>query len=214
MGKTVEVNLPSSTLLDDNFRAADEKSIQSVSGTVSDLSATFSREGLLDLCKKNKCDSLRIYPAARNNELIMIALGVNGNDELVEANHFCLASNEQGAVPINGAVQVDGVERVPTDLAKYLVVAAGSGPEIVDKLNEIRQVDSSQMGLKVLFDDSFFTSNDFDDILFEVIDVKFNDTTDTHRTIIGQVNYNNNQVSSSLSLLPCPPNCGGTYGNE
>jgi hypothetical protein len=211
MGKTVEVNLTLSNLLDDKFRVAGETHIQSISDSPSDLTASFSEDSLKALLAMDNCDGIRMYPAVNNNELIMIAWGTNGKDDLIGPDYFCLASNDQGTVSINGAVTVEGVEQVPTALASALVSGNGSGTKIVDDLNKVRY----QTGLKVLFDGSFFTDQDFDEIMFEVIDVKLSDTDELKRTIIGTAKYKNDEVFSRMSFLPCPPNCGGgAYGNE
>jgi hypothetical protein len=214
MGKTVEVNLSISTLRNDAFRVAN---IQSTLGGFSDLSATFSRKSLSYLCKKNDCDSLRIYPAAYNNELIMIAFGTDGKNDLVESNHFCLVSNEQGAVSVNETVLTNGVELLPANHAKGYIEGAGSGAATVEKLREIPPVeDNAEKRFKVLFDESFFAEkeDEADEILFEVVDMMFNDSPDAKRTMVAHAQKNNGDVVSSVSLLPCPPNCGGTYGNE
>lgn len=207
MGKTIEVNLTLSHLQNSAFRLADEKTIQTISANTADLSTSFSKKSLMALINIPDSNAIRIYPAIYNNELIMTAWGVDGNNDLAEAKHFCIAN-----VAVDGSTQRDGVDEIPVEIGKRLISGDGAKSDIISKLNNLRQVKGHKSRLKVRFDDSFFNdpSSDFDTILFEVVDLKLQDD-DTKKTIIAQKKMGDTTVSTDASLLPCPPNCGGLY---
>jgi len=207
MGKTIEVNLTLSNLENSDFRLADEKTIQSISTATADLSASFTKKSLMALINIPDCNAIRIYPAIYNNELIMTAWGIDRNNDLAEAKHFCIAN-----VPVDGSKQRNGVDEIPVEIGKRLISGDGAKSDIIDKLNDLRQVEGYKKKLKVRFDDSFFNdkSSDFDTILFEVVDLKLQDD-DTKKTIIAQKKLGDTTVSTDTSLLPCPPNCGCLY---
>ncbi len=221
MGKTIEVNLSYSDLLSRKNKLMKAGNHLFPSEGTTDLRASFSKKNLEALLNINGCDGFRLYSAAFNNELIMIAVGTKGEDDLFAPHHFCLASNQQGAISVQGIMPKEGVDKIPFETAKILYRGGGSDKNIMDKLNEVRTIEGYKEKLKVLFDKTAFFQdhNDYDDVLFELVDLTFtanttSDSSDTARTIIGTINKDGRPISTSMSMLPCPPNCGGIYANE
>ena len=217
MGKTIELNMSFDDLRDDRIRIADEDNIISHSEDESDLSAIFSKSDLTALLNQSEnSDGIRIYPAVNNNQLIMLAFATRGINDIIGDDRYCLARNAEGPVPVNGSEEVGQIQMVPTDIALHLINGVGSGREILDQLDNIRQKHLSTHGLKVIFDRNFIIDNVYDDVIFEVVDLKLKDHDEEKRTITANFRKNTSSehdlsIYERISMLPCPPNCGGVY---
>ncbi len=203
MSKTIETTINRSTLTAANTPLVEAINLHNISTTASDLSAKFSRQHIYSLLEMTGCAGVRIYPAANHNELVMIAVGVDGDDnDMKDSNHSCYIANanESNLFSINGLS--DAIEGI------------GSSTDTIQTLENIQRSRNYMERLKVIFKDSFFTGKPFDEMLFEVVDLTFQNETEPDKTITAQRIGGVNAGELVASLLPCPPNCGGAYSSD
>lgn len=162
------------------------------------LSAIFEKEIIEALLKMTNCAGLRIYPGIKNNELVMIAGGVdNENNDMSGLANFCGTGFSEGQAEISSLTE-----------SRNIILATGQDEgDLLNSLRTLQTVEGSSRVFKAFFGRSFLENilDTSDQIKFEVAEISFSDNQ-VHRTIIGK---GMNATENHASLLPCPPNCGG-----
>jgi len=214
MGKTIRINMTLDEVKEKIHAVANHEDIQEISEEPSELTAIFSKRELDAFFEKNECDGFRIYPAIYQNEVIMVAIPALDIDDLIDPRYFCLASNRRGALDVDGAIQVGDVRLLPQTRVYDMLHGADNNNSVVDELRKIRftHTHNTDRGLKALFKKASFDGREDQDFIFEVVDLDLkNARGTTTRTIRFIDHLTNGDVINEISLLPCPPNCGGVY---
>ncbi len=222
MRKLIRVNRSFIDFMNPNLGFVDNDFVQTFKESPIEITATVNKADLAAFFEREGGNGIRFYPAMNDNKLIMVAVATQGFDDLIGPNRYCLVCNEDGPVQVEGMQQIGGISMLPTDSAKSLIDGEGSESSMVDMLKQIRQTNLSRYGLKVLFDQDFILNKnqdftlerDYDNILFEVVDLKMNDMEETKRSMHCTFRNQNENVYNAISMLPCPPHCGDVYANS
>lgn len=214
MGKTIRINMTLDEVKEKIHAVANLEDIQEISDEPSELTAIFSKRELDTFFRMNECDGFRLYPAIYKNEVIMVAIPALGIDDLIDQKHFCLASNKHGALDVEGALEEDDVRLLPQSRVYEMLHGADNNDSVVDELRKIRftHTHNTNRGLKALFKKESFDDKEDQKFIFEVVDLDLKEARgSTTRTIRFIDDLTKGEVINEISLLPCPPNCGGVY---
>ena len=215
MGKTITFHntISEANIHDNSVRYINGNMIDSVEGSNADLEAQFNSAEIDAVINTQNADGIRFYPAAYNNELIMLAFPTRGNNDLVGTNIFCVACNVNGSIEVDGGEYVNGVHCIRSSEEAYkLVDGEGSDESVVDRLRELREMPQSTQKFKARFDSDFFREREYDQIRFEILDMNFHDYEGRWRSVASTLMKDGHLTFNAISMLPCPPNCGGVYG--
>lgn len=183
-------------------------SMANASSTTPDLFATFSKTTIEELLAVDNCQGIRIYPAIKENELLLIAGCVDSNNrDLIGTNATCGCGYSNPAVDSHTEDLVESKKMIRAD----------DHPEtpIKQHLRTLQNVNGSNLIFKAYFDRAFFKDHftTSDKVRFDISEINFNGNGKTFRTVSAMF-LNAPSLQIHASLLPCPPYCGGGSGGE
>ena len=191
---------------DNNFITNVEKIIKVGESDISqqvapNLSVDFSKTILTSLLDMPNCVGIRLYPGIEGGKLVMVAGGVDrNNNDMTAPTNFCAVGYS------------DGRPSKITTLAigKETILAEGIQSDTKDELLILQRIPTSNSVFKTQFTEHFLNNalENNDVIRFEVAEFNFG-AEGRQRTMVATTLESTNNNELLVSLLPCPPHCGG-----
>lgn len=177
--------------------------------TSPDLFAVFNKSTIEDLLAVNGCAGIRFYPGIKGDELVLIATCVdNMYNDMNEGNNGKCACGYSN-------VSVESHETTIPESREIILAKDHPETSNLANLRLLQQVGDSPNKFKAYFDRAFF-NNHFESssrVRFDVAELSFFGDGETKRTIAATF-LDIPSTTTSASLLPCPPNCGGDYTTD
>ena len=174
----------------------------------STLTVHFTKKDLDELLGLNDSNGIRFYPAMSKGKAALLAVGMShSTGDLVfdsNINNPCYISNEDGdalKIPVKDA------ERMVKDIDGHI--------NSKDFLSSLKSAASGNTNyFKTVFTSDVFNSPEFTNaskIRFDIVKLQFEDDKTAFKTLTASAVDKNGMASDTthLSLLPCPPHCGG-----
>ncbi|MFK8008626.1 MAG: hypothetical protein AB8H03_19865 [Saprospiraceae bacterium] len=180
--------------------------------TSPDLFAIFNKSTIDELLAVPGCVGIRFYPGIKDDKLVLIATCVddlyNDMNEINNGKCACGYSN----------LAVESHETMVPESRNWILAKGHPETPNLSNLKIIQKVKTplgTSENFKAYFDKVFFNNNfgSANRVRFDVAELKFFGDGETKRTIAATF-LDVPSTTTSASLLPCPPNCGGDYTTD